>query len=166
MQPAAIAIIFSSNGKEILFIKRRDTPIWVLPGGGIDPGEEPCDAVVREVLEETGLHCRVVREVGYYFPKNRLSKEVHTFLCETIEGELVPCPVETLQAGFYSPSEVPGLLLPVHRHWIADALRDLEERIEGPVPGVSYWQLILFCLRHPWVSLRYGLRWDFWRRFF
>jgi 8-oxo-dGTP diphosphatase len=27
---------------------------WTLPGGGIDPGEHPADAAVREVLEETG----------------------------------------------------------------------------------------------------------------
>ena len=28
--------------------------LWNLPGGGLDPGEEPTDAVVREVHEETG----------------------------------------------------------------------------------------------------------------
>lgn len=30
--------------------------LWTLPGGGIDPGEEPRAAVVREVHEETGQH--------------------------------------------------------------------------------------------------------------
>jgi 8-oxo-dGTP diphosphatase len=32
---------------------------WTLPGGGIDFGEHPRDAVVREVYEETGLHAQV-----------------------------------------------------------------------------------------------------------
>jgi 8-oxo-dGTP diphosphatase len=34
-----------------------DTELWTLPGGGIDFGERPGDAVVREVYEETGLRC-------------------------------------------------------------------------------------------------------------
>ena len=33
--------------------------LWTLPGGGIDFGEHPDDAVVREVHEETGLECRL-----------------------------------------------------------------------------------------------------------
>jgi len=33
--------------------------LWTLPGGGIEFGEHPDDAVVREVHEETGLECRL-----------------------------------------------------------------------------------------------------------
>lgn len=33
--------------------------LWTLPGGGIEHGEDPRDAVVREVFEETGLACEV-----------------------------------------------------------------------------------------------------------
>ena len=35
------------------------TERWTLPGGGIEFGEHPRDAVVREVYEETGLHAQV-----------------------------------------------------------------------------------------------------------
>lgn len=33
--------------------------VWTLPGGGVDHGEHPRDAVVREVHEETGLEVEV-----------------------------------------------------------------------------------------------------------
>ncbi len=36
-----------------------DGEIWTLPGGGIEFGEDPAAAVVREVREETGLDCTV-----------------------------------------------------------------------------------------------------------
>ena len=40
-----------------------DQEQWTLPGGGIDFGEHPDDAVVREVEEETGLTCELGRPI-------------------------------------------------------------------------------------------------------
>jgi ADP-ribose pyrophosphatase YjhB (NUDIX family) len=37
---------------------------WILPGGGIDHGEHPHDAVIREFEEETGFQVEVVRLIG------------------------------------------------------------------------------------------------------
>ncbi len=34
---------------------------WTLPGGGVDPGESPAEAVVREVYEESGQYIRLER---------------------------------------------------------------------------------------------------------
>lgn len=47
----------------ILLSRLSDTlttsPLWTLPGGGLDHGEDPRSAVVREVYEETGLDVTV-----------------------------------------------------------------------------------------------------------
>lgn len=56
--------ITTCNGKVLLGKKKQDKdhPIsgkWHLPGGHIDKGEEPEDAVKREMKEETGLEVNV-----------------------------------------------------------------------------------------------------------
>ncbi|CAM3336405.1 NUDIX domain-containing protein [Nocardioides dubius] len=46
------------------------TPLWTLPGGGLDHGEDPRAAVVREVMEETGLEAEVSDEARVYSMHN------------------------------------------------------------------------------------------------
>ncbi|HEX9033162.1 MAG TPA: NUDIX domain-containing protein [Streptosporangiaceae bacterium] len=50
----AIAVVLDNDG-QVLLGRRADTGIWALPGGIIDPAEEPADAAVRECFEETGV---------------------------------------------------------------------------------------------------------------
>lgn len=41
-----------------------DAGFWTLPGGGIDFGEDPVNAMIREVYEETGLNVRPLEIAG------------------------------------------------------------------------------------------------------
>lgn len=49
----AFVIVLNEN-QQILLVKRKDVPLWDLPGGRVDPEETAEEAAVREVLEETG----------------------------------------------------------------------------------------------------------------
>lgn len=62
---AAYAVVRSSRGVLLTELSERTNAagLWNLPGGGLDPGEEPVDAVVREVHEETGQRVTDVRLV-------------------------------------------------------------------------------------------------------
>jgi 8-oxo-dGTP pyrophosphatase MutT (NUDIX family) len=50
----AIGAVFDDDGR-VLLGRRADIGVWTLPGGIIDPAEQPADAAVREVFEETGV---------------------------------------------------------------------------------------------------------------
>ena len=42
------------------------TPLWTLPGGGLDHGEDPRTAVLREIHEETGLEAAISSTARIY----------------------------------------------------------------------------------------------------
>jgi len=52
--PSVSAVVVNDAG-EVLLGKRADNGHWALISGVADPGEQPAAAVVREVLEETGV---------------------------------------------------------------------------------------------------------------
>ncbi len=63
----AYAVVFRSDRGVDQMLLTRISPVgypvgaWTLPGGGVDHGESPHVAVVRELYEETGLVARSVR---------------------------------------------------------------------------------------------------------
>ena len=64
---AAGGLVFrrSTKGKlKVLLAHRPSYDDWGLPKGKADKGESPQETAVREVLEETGFHCRIVAPVG------------------------------------------------------------------------------------------------------
>jgi len=78
---AAVALIFNEGGKILGVSRKHDPNDMGLPGGKVDPGEDFDQAVVREVLEETGLRVRILKHL---FDKEEGDLLGRTFLCEII----------------------------------------------------------------------------------
>lgn len=64
-RPGAYAILLR-EGRVLLTFQQSPQPEFQLPGGGIDPGESPLQALHREVAEETGWSIAGPRMVGCY----------------------------------------------------------------------------------------------------
>jgi ADP-ribose pyrophosphatase YjhB (NUDIX family) len=69
-QPNAIKVAVSAvvldDAGRILMIRRTDNDRYAIPGGGLEAGETVSEAVVREVLEETGVRVAVADLVGVF----------------------------------------------------------------------------------------------------
>jgi 8-oxo-dGTP diphosphatase len=62
--------LINNQKGETLFIKRSEedthSGIWELPGGGVDFGEEPRDAIKREIKEETGIEVSIENPIKVF----------------------------------------------------------------------------------------------------
>ena len=78
-------VVLIENEKVALIERFRDgNHYYVFPGGGVDEGENPEEAAIREMEEETGLRVTVKQEVAeIHFD---LSTQ-HYFLVERVSGE-------------------------------------------------------------------------------
>ncbi|PID58090.1 hypothetical protein CSB45_05215 [candidate division KSB3 bacterium] len=81
--PAVGALIFEDD--RLLLIKRGRPPAegqWTLPGGVIEPGESPEEAIVREVREECGLDIVVeaLSELIDHVVKDKLGRIQYHYL--------------------------------------------------------------------------------------
>lgn len=65
LQPSASVAMLDENGR-VLLCRHSETNNWVLPGGFVEPLEQPADAALREVWEETGLVVRLTGLVGVF----------------------------------------------------------------------------------------------------
>jgi len=83
--------------EEILLIKHQEhesgRAYWLLPGGGIEDGENEIQCVQREVREETNLEVRVLEVLLDEEPHHKEEKvyqRFKTFLCQPITTQAAP----------------------------------------------------------------------------
>lgn len=158
MKNAAIGIIFSEDRKKILTVLRRDLPLWVLPGGGIEENETAEDAAQREVFEETGIQVSVKRAIGTYFPLNKLASTTYVFECipvGTIPESLSP-QEETKDIAFFPIDTLPDTFFFLHKEWIEDALQNVGP-VYKPLRSVTWTKAFVFFCKHPFYAIRYLL---------
>ncbi|HEY1565313.1 MAG TPA: NUDIX hydrolase [Gaiellaceae bacterium] len=82
---AAGAFVLDDAGRVLLIKENYDRRRWGFPGGAVERGETPEQAVVREVREETGVEVRIESRVGVYVLADS-AVSLHVYRCEIVCG--------------------------------------------------------------------------------
>ena len=93
---AAGGIVYrgSDGSTEVLLVHRPAYDDWTFPKGKLKPSERDEEAALREVEEETGLRCRLERELGgtSYRDKKGRPKIVKYWVMRPLSGRFEPNP--------------------------------------------------------------------------
>ncbi len=113
-------IVLLEEQKVVLIERYRNgMHYYVFPGGGVEEGETPEEAAVREMGEETGLHVAVKRKLAEIYFESSVQ---HYFLAERIGGmfgagqgeEYTDADPDNPEQGVYIPTWMPLLEVPQH----------------------------------------------------
>ena len=103
--PCVGAVVHDAAGR-LLLIQRGHDPhrgLWSLPGGRIEAGESPEQAVVREVREETGLEVLPGRLVGHVtIPGDGVVFDVLDLACSLTDPDAEPVPGDDADAALFA----------------------------------------------------------------
>lgn len=135
MIPAAVALIRDDADRLMVARLAAPTELWGLPGGGIEPGESPEEAVAREALEETGL---VIAVEGLhrayagpdfeitYASGDRGAYVMLAYWCSIVGGAPRPNMEEVTELRYVAPADLGSIVLP---RWNQVVLADAFEAL-------------------------------------
>lgn len=110
---SAGGVLFDKNGN-IVLVQEIDGS-WSMPKGGIDKGESPLDAAIREIQEETGIRSLYpIKSLGRYYRPTRKGKRrmVFMYLFRVENQKLQPRDRRNPQAKFFSFENAVSKLYP------------------------------------------------------
>jgi 8-oxo-dGTP pyrophosphatase MutT (NUDIX family) len=126
--PGVVMVVFDDRGR-VLLNRRTDTGRWALISGIPDPGEQPAQAAVREIQEETAVSAVVERVLSVFtnepvvYDNGDHAQYIDIVLrCRAVGGEARVNDDESLDVRWFALDELPPLG-PIARGRIELALR-------------------------------------------
>ncbi|MEV6792952.1 NUDIX domain-containing protein [Streptomyces sp. NPDC051320] len=113
--PGVSAVVLDDEGR-VLLGRRADTGKWSIIGGIPEPGEQPADAAVREVYEETAVRCvpervilvQALKEIQYPNGDRCQFMDI-SLLCRATGGRARVNDDESLDVGWFTVDALPEL---------------------------------------------------------
>ena len=133
------AVVGNDDG-EILLVQRAESGLWLYPTGWADVGYSPAEVVVKEVREETGIDCEVLRPIaildGLRLGFTGIPLYSLVFHCRMTGGSLTPHPMECPDVGFFAEGDLPEHTI-LADEWAAESFaairgEPVEVRFDAP----------------------------------
>ena len=106
------ALIFNEQ-KQLLLVKESSLGTWSLPGGWCDLFETPSEAIIKEVIQEAGVHVKVERLLGISdrakYKANKKWSEYAVMFLATIVKDSKVFGHEVSAVGFFDINKLPEL---------------------------------------------------------
>lgn len=125
---AVRAVVLDERGAVLLFranqaITKTRRPLWMMPGGGVEPGEAWEEAIRRELYEETGRHFDRVgpwvwtRRISFTYGGRQLQQEERYYLVRTARFDPAPAALDAGEEAF----------LEEQRWWTVEEIRSSQD---------------------------------------
>ena len=116
----AVGAVVGNEHGQILLVQRSDSLVWLYPTGWADVGYSLSEVVVKEVEEETGIHCEPLQVMsivdGLRMGFTKVPMHMVVFHCRATGGAINRHPLETADAGWFDFDDLPT-----------------------PMPGANWW---------------------------
>jgi len=106
---AVAAMIFDEQGRILLFKHTYRKFEWGIPAGGLEYGEQPENAVVREFFEETGIQIKVEKLLLAESSKEDQRNISLIFLCTIVNGTFRES-FEISEMKYFDVNDLPQML--------------------------------------------------------
>lgn len=113
--PGVAAVVVDDVGR-VLLGRRADTGEWASIAGILEPGEQPAEAIVREIREEAGVEAQVLdllalrTDEPVAYPNGDAAQYLTIlFLCRYVSGEAHVADDESLEIAWFHPEALPAM---------------------------------------------------------
>ncbi len=110
---SVVAAYIKKDGRVLLTKRPLHKPrggLWEFPGGKLEPGENPENALIREIKEELGIEIKVgefLAEIDHDYPEIKI--RLMCYVADIVKGE--PCSLEGQKIAWVLPEDILDLKL-------------------------------------------------------
>lgn len=133
--PQTSACILLNKNGEILLVKRKNEPfkkLWSLPAGFVEYGENPIDAGLRELKEETNIEAEYDHVVGIYLvdEHSKTYSILTVIMVKNAKGKLTSSD-DVTDCKYFDPKKLPQMAFKAQVKAIEDYLMSPSAMILG-----------------------------------